>query len=180
MAEEEEADRSLVVGPAGRWLFIGDSAGSTETADPEGFDGLSCALSHLGAIVDVHMSDSAAVHFCLYRQGQMIDKFGNAKFPFYRFENEEEAAPFRGKPELWADLLVSPDRVDGLRSAWVQEWKACETLAETADLLGWDADLLGVGYTFDDEGLPTKYDEYFEDSEVQLDAFNEYHFKRLE
>jgi hypothetical protein len=178
VVKEDDADRSLVVGPAGRWVFIGDSAGSTEWVDTEGFDALSRVVSALGPVVDVKMSDSAAVHFSLYRLGRLVDTFGNAAFPFYRFANEDEAAPFRGRPELWAELLLAPDMVDRLRSAWVQEWQASEILAETGRLLGWDRELLWVGYTFDDEGIPTKYDEFLAHSGVHLEAFNEYHFKR--
>jgi hypothetical protein len=180
VAGEEGAERSLVVGPAGRWLFIGDSTGSTERVDPAGFRALSSALSTLGPVVDVEMSDSAAVHFHLYRQGRLVDSFGNAAFPFYRFASEEEAAPYRGKPELWADLLLSPESVGALRSAWVQEWRAEEILAETGRFLGWDPNLLRVGYTFDDDGVPTKYDDFLRHSGVELAAFDEYHFQRAE
>jgi hypothetical protein len=180
VTREADAERGLVVGPAGRWVFTGDSAGSTEWADPDGFEALSLALSTLGPVVDVKMSDSAAVHFYLYRQGRLVDKFGNAAFPFDRFATEEEAAPYRGKPELWADLLLSPDTVGALRSVWVQEWRASEILAETGRLLGWGPELLWVGYTFDDEGIPTTYDDFLRHSGVEVEAFDEYHFKRVE
>jgi hypothetical protein len=179
VVNEEGADHSLVVGPPGRWVFIGDSAGSTEEAAPADFDALSHALSTLGPVVAVKMSDTAAVHFYLYRRGRLIDKFGNAKFPFHRFASEQEATPYRGHPELWSDLLLSPDAVHALRSIWVQEWKANEILAETGRLLGWDPELSEVGYTYEDEGLPIKYDEFLRDSDVELGAFNEFHFKRL-
>jgi hypothetical protein len=177
---EEEADRSLVVGPPGRWVFIGDSAGSTEKAAEEDFDALSHTLSTLGPVVAVKMSDGVAVHFYLYRHGRLIDKFGNAKFPFFSFATEQEAVPYQGHPELWSDLLLSPDAVHALRSIWVQEWKANEILAETGRLLGWDPELSEVGYTYDDEGLPIKYDEFLRDSDVELGAFSEFHFKRLQ
>jgi hypothetical protein len=177
VAREEDAKRSLVVGPPGRWIFIGDSAGSTEWVDSESFDSLSHAISALGPIVDVKMSDSAAIHFYLYQQGQLVDNFGNAAFPFYRFATEEESALYRGKPERWTDLLISKTTVDALRSAWVQEWRASEILWETARLLGWDPELLWVGYTFDDEGIPMKYDEFLRYSRVEIDGFDEYHFK---
>jgi hypothetical protein len=176
VASEQDATRSLVVGPAGRWIFIGDSAGSTEWADPEGFDDLSRRLSALGVVVDVKVSDSAAVDFYQYLQGRLVDKFGNAAFPFYRFATEEDAAPYRGQPELWADLLLSPGGVTALRAAWVQEWEASEILWATWQLLGWDPELLWVGYTFDDEGVPVKYDDFLRHSRVALAAFGEYHF----
>jgi hypothetical protein len=180
VAREADAARSLVVGPAGRWLFTGDSAGSTEWADPDGFESISRALSSLGPVVDVQMSDSAAIHLSLYRQGQLVDRFGNAAFPFYDFATEAEAAPYRGRPELWVDLLLSPDTVGALRSAWVQEWQASAIMAETGQLLGWDPKLYWVGYTFDDEGIPTKYDDFLRYSGVELESFDEYHFKYME
>src|ERR1700682_4999409 len=178
VAAESNADRSLVVGPAGRWIFIGDSAGSTEREDPEGFDGLSRALSMHAPVVDTKMSDDAAVHFYLYRHGQLEDKFGNAAFPFYRFASDAEAAPFRGRPELWVDLLADPGQLPALRAAWVQDWQACEILTSTARLLTWEPELLWVGYTHDDEGIPSKYDEFLEGSEVDLDGFEEFHFAK--
>ena len=52
------------------------------------------------------MSDSAAVHFYLYRQGELVDKYGNAAFPFVKFKSEAEVLPFRGKVELWTDYLL--------------------------------------------------------------------------
>ena len=176
---EQDADRSLVVAPAGAWVFIGDSAGSTEAADREGFDPLSRAASTLAPVVAVKMSDDAAVHFELYRDGRLVDRFGNAAFPFYRFESEREADPYRGHPELWADLLTAAGTMAALRSAWVQHWRAPEILVETGRLMGWDPELLWVGYTHDYEGLPEKYDEYLANSGISLDAFTEYHFRRV-
>lgn len=179
IADEDKSDRSFAIGPAGPWIFVGDSAGSTEWADPQGFDALSLALSTFAPIVDTKMSDDAAVHFYLYRNGRLEDRFGNAAFPFYRFSCEAEAAPFRGKPELWADLLVDPGRVSVLRDAWVQDWQSPEILASTARLLGWDPQLLWTGYTCDEEGVPIKYDEFLSDSEVDLNGFQERHFASL-
>ncbi len=179
VAGEQDADRSLVVAPAGSWVFIGDSAGSTESADPEAFDPLSLAASALAPVVAVKMSDHAAVHFELYREGRLVDKFGNAAFPFYRFGSEREAGQYRGRPELWSDLLTPGAAIAALRSAWVQEWRAGEILGETGRLMGWEPELLWVGYTHDDEGIPTKYDEYLTDSGVSLDAFTECHFRRV-
>jgi hypothetical protein len=179
VAREQDAERSLVVALAGAWVFVGDSAGSAEAADREGFDPLSRAASTLAPVVAVKMSDDAAVHFELYRDGRLVDRFGNAAFPFYRFEHEREAEPYRGRPELWADLLTAGGTRAALRSAWVQDWRAPQILVETGRLMGWAAELLWVGYTHDSEGLPEKYDEYLADSGVGLDAFTEYHFRRV-
>jgi hypothetical protein len=35
-----------------------------------------------------------------------------------------------------------------------------------------------VGYTFDDEGVPQRYDEFLTFAEVDFAAFGEYHFKQ--
>jgi hypothetical protein len=172
---EDNADRSVVVGPPRPWIFVGDSAGTT-VWDEEGFDSLSLALSTQAPVVATKMSDGAAVHFYLYRHGRLVDKFGNAAFPFYHFASEEEAAPFRGRPELWADLLVDPGQVSALRAAWVQEWQAGDTLATTARLLGWEPALLWVGYTHDADGSAIKYDEFLE---VDLAEFEEFHFAHV-
>jgi hypothetical protein len=178
VAAEADADRSFVVGPAARWVQIGDSAGSTETADPQVFADLAAALSTLAPVIDVDMSDSAAVHFYLYRDARRVDQFGNAAFPFYAFTNPNDAAFYRGCPDLWADLLVRPDDVERLRDAWVQMWGASEILATTGDLFGWDPRLSWCGYTFDAEGVPEKWDRFLQGSGVDLGAFTELHFRR--
>jgi hypothetical protein len=176
VAAEADADRSFVVGPAARWVQIGDSAGSTESADPQAFADLAAALSTLAPVIDVDMSDAAAVHFSLFRDGRRVDQFGNAAFPFYVFTDPDEAASYRGRPELWADLLLRPEDVTRLRAAWVQEWKACEILATTRELFGWDPRLSWCGYTFDAEGVPEKYDEFLRHRGVDLRGFTELHF----
>jgi hypothetical protein len=147
-------------------FLIGDTAGSTEWADPPGFEALSLALSVHAPVIDTKMSDDASVHFYLYRHGWLEDKFGNADFPFNRFATEEEAAPFRGRPELWADFLLDASQVPALRSAWVHEWRAGEILGATARLLGWEPALLRLGYTTDEEGIPIKYDQFVPTSEL--------------
>lgn len=177
VAQEEQAERSLVVGPAERWIFIGDSAGSTEWADPEAFGDLSRALSLLAPVVDIKMSDSAAVHFYLYRNGALVDKFGNAAFPFYRFATTEEAMAYRGVPEQWTDLLVDGGSLDALRAAWVQDWNASTALFKTGNILGWNPTLQNLGYTFDYEGLPEKYDTVLQCRQIDLGPFIELHYR---
>lgn len=174
----EIADRTLIVGPPGRWIWIGDSTGSTESADPGAFEALSLRVSALGPVIDVMMSDSAAVHFYLYRDGELVDRFGNAEFPFYQFKTDEQADHYRGKPNLWSDLLLSRGAVGELRAAWVQEWRADEILDSTARLMGWNPDLARVGYTLDDEGIGIRCDEHLIDEDVDLGRFGEFHFKR--
>ena len=59
---DADADRSIFVGPPDRWIFVGDSAGSTEDADPDAFDSLSNCLSFIAPTLSVKMSASAIVH----------------------------------------------------------------------------------------------------------------------
>lgn len=178
VATEAEATRSLVVGPTARWIFIGDTAGSTGAADPDAFAALSTELSTVLPLAEVHMSDSAAVHMYLYKAGSLVDKYGNAAFPFFKFKTEEEAAEFRGKPELWAELLLAASSVDKLRTTWVQDWGADSILSDTAALFGWDPDLCSLGYTLDVEGLGLKYDEYFKIHGQSRAGFSEFYFRK--
>lgn len=181
VAAETNADRSVVVGPAGRWIFVGDTAGSTPSSDSGAFDSLSLALSSQAPVVATKMSDSAAIHFYLYRYGQLSDKFGNADFPCNRFASEDVAANFRGRPRLWADLLMDKGLLPTLHAAWVQEWEgdAEDILITTATLLGWDPEYLWIGYTHDDEGVPVKYDEFLRRFETNLAGFDEFYFARV-
>ncbi len=167
-----------MVGPAGRWIFVGDTAGSNETADPDAFAALSTALSTVLPIVEVHMSDSAALHMHLYQSGSLIDQYGNAAFSFFKFKTLEEAAEFKGNPELWAEYLLAPDSVDQLRTIWVQDWGADSILADTAKLFGWDSQLCFLGYTLDEEGLGFKYDEYFRIQGQHWSGFSELYFHK--
>jgi hypothetical protein len=48
--------------PPDRWIFVGDSAGSTEDTDPDPFDSLSNCLSFIAPTLSVKMSDSAILH----------------------------------------------------------------------------------------------------------------------
>lgn len=176
---EKESGRSFVVGPPGRWLHVGDSAGSTERSDPEAFEAVSRVLSFAHPVADIQVSDSAAVHFSLYRAGALVDKYGNMGFPFIRFPTVQAAREYRGQPDLWADLLVGGGRVDDLRDAWTQwgGWPADTILNKTAGLFGWSPELVRVGYSHDLEGGLIRWDEYLQD-EVDLAGFEEFHWDK--
>jgi hypothetical protein len=45
-------------------------------------------------------------------------------------------------------------------------------------VFGWDPRLAWCGYTFDAEGVPVKWDDFFQSSGVDLGAFTELHFRR--
>jgi len=169
-------ERCLVIGPPGRWIFVGDSAAST--GDRACFEQLSRDLSTLVPVVDIHMSDSAAVHFSLYEQGQLRDQFGNLAFPFCAFATDAEARALRGQPERWTRYLLDPTQTGALRAAWVQglRSRATEILERTAALLGWHPVLCTTGYTVHPDGVPMSYKEYVA-GRMDLAGFREYHFR---
>lgn len=177
ISSENQAERSFVIGPAERWIWIGDSAGSTETADSGAFRQLSLRLSEIAPVVDVLMSDSAAIHLYSYIGGELVDKYGNAAFPFFQFKTSEEASEFQGKPELWIRYLQDVNDLKALRSFWVQEWGADRILSQTMTLFGMNPLFYDVGYTHDDEGVPMKYTEYLA-GKINQSVFNELHFQR--
>jgi hypothetical protein len=179
VADEAEADRGFVVGPAERWVFIGDTAGSADLSDQAAFSAASRAVSRIGPVVDIEMSDHAAVRFLLYRDGELIDCFGNLAFPFFAFRSEDEARAFAGDPEQWRDLLCDPGRIADLRGAWTQgvETDAGGILDATAELFGWNPLLAWIGYTYDNEGIPAKYSAWFDPGEIDLTAFDEFYFR---
>jgi hypothetical protein len=181
--QEEEADRSFVLGRVGRWLHVGDLAGSTHYADPEAFDALSRTLSQLYPVVDIVMSDDSAIYFYLYRDGALADKYDNMEFPFFAFKTEAAAQEYQGHPELWADFLADKQQVENLRAVWGHQsvFSAAtdytdDILSKTARLFGWNRTLVEVGYTHDIEGTPIKWDKYLR-GRVNTNGFQESHWK---
>ena len=67
VAEREAADRSIALGPPGCWICIYDSAGNGDDANLKEFEDLALHLSRVVPVVDIHMSDSAALQMLLYR-----------------------------------------------------------------------------------------------------------------
>src|SRR5262249_35830792 len=154
-------------GPPERWIFIGDSAGSTAYVDREAFDAFSRALSSVGPVIDTMMGDSHVIDFYLYRDGQLLDKFSIGTFPSFRFTSDKEAATHRGQPNLWVEFLSDRESLVALRSAWTQGRDANEILSSTSQHFGWNSEL-SVGYTFDYEGIPEKYSDHLHYAKVDL------------
>jgi hypothetical protein len=173
-ATEKDADRSIVVGPAERWIWLGDSAGSTETLDGKAFRSLSLALSAFKPVVDVSMSDSVAVWFTLYLGGGIVDSFGT---PLLSFSDDKEANYWAGRPEFWRELLIASEQVDVLRFVWVQQSNGRDILDATADLFGWNPHLVWFGYTLDTDQEPMRWDE-LRAAETPISAFEEFHFRK--
>jgi hypothetical protein len=182
---EDEATRSLVIGPADRWVFVGDSTGSTQDGDPDTEDGntlafteLSRAISQVVPVIDIMMGDSTALHMYLYRNGSLVDKFGNEASSCVKFASKEDAAEYQGHPEHWTQFLLPPHTESDLRKVWVQGWEsdARSILSATAALFGWHPEFASVGYTLDEEGLGVKYDEYV--SPESSRGCTELHFRK--
>lgn len=177
-SSNDDANRSIVVGPSERWIFVGDSAGSTEEADPKAFDALAIDLSSIAPTIDVKVSDTAIVHIFLYADGQLIDKFGNGSFPWFRFKTNEESTHYRGDVEKWSLLLHAPADATALRQTWSQDGNADSIVRESARLFGIHPELIQVGYSIFDEQIEIKYDDWLDDGIFELGLFDEFHFIR--
>ena len=174
---ENEANRSIVVGPPTRWIFVGDSAGSTERFDGAAFDNLSREFSEIAPTVDFLFGDSSVVHIRLYEASVLIDQFGNGRFPIYRFRNEEQAAPFYGDVDRWQHLLLESRRPQELRRIWDQKGDATQIISETSALFGMNSELALAGYTIFNEADEIRYDAYLSEEVLRLGNFDEYHIK---
>jgi hypothetical protein len=179
-SKKRPGDRDIVIGPPGRWIWIGDSASHMDLSGLKRFASLSQSLSKLAPVVDLEMGDSVEILFSLYRQGCLVDAFRNEAC--FSLPSETGAAQFLGKADLWADFLRPPFRVENLRSIWIQGGEANEILTQTVRLLGFDPELSGVGYTIDYDGIPEKYIHYLGKTTMELEktGFSEFHFKWAE
>jgi len=163
--------------PGTNWIAVLDSTGTIDD-DVDAFRSLTAELSRHWPTVDIEMSDSAALSLSLYNDGELLDEYRNLRPPFYLFSSEEEAARYRGKPDLWAKLFDDSNCADKLRASWRQgrgSW-ADAILSETAAILGWHPYLCQVGYTIDYDGCPVRYQEHYKDDQKALSGIEELHF----
>jgi hypothetical protein len=178
---EEDATRCFAVGPAGRWIFVGDTAGSTNTADSIAFADLAIALSNIAPTMSVKVSDSCTVHILLYQNGVLLDTFGNGIFPFFRFASDDEARAFQGDMSVWSPYVMLPYTTQELRQAWNQEGHADVIVQETGKLFSINAQLVKVGYSIFDEALEIKYTDWMKDYKewyekfINLQEFDEFY-----
>ena len=173
---EVEANRSIVVGPPDRWIFVGDSASATEYDDPAAFDLLVSELSTVAPTLAVEMSDSACVQLYLYLNRKLLDKFATGKFPFLPFDSKEEAASFRGIEQRWKPFTLNAAGAGELRSAWDKPHDVNGIVTSTASALGIYPPLAGCGFTICDESDEIHYRDWLEDDPILLRRFDEFHF----
>ncbi|EAQ82331.1 hypothetical protein [Blastopirellula marina] len=174
---ENDANRSVVVGPSDRWIFVGDTCSGTEDGDAAALDRLIHKLSTVAPTLAIHMSDSACVHLYLRHAGELIDKFGTGNFPFYPFNSDEEAASFRGVEGKWAAYALHPDGPSTLRSVWDTRHNANGIVQTTAEVLGIHPELAGCGFTIFDEAEEIYFRDWVEDQSLLSKPFDVFHFQ---
>ncbi len=160
----EEATRSLVLGPPGEWLHVGDTVGMCPVQH-EPFTALAAGLSHLADTVMVVMSDSCVFALELWRAGARVDQYASGEFPWFHFQDEEAAKPFRGHPELWT---FAPRNE-------LTEAFAGRNYFTIGKLLGWPQATLMVGYTQDWDGMPVHWREIVSEPH---DDYTELHYRK--
>ena len=171
-----EATRSIAVGPEGRWICLYDSAGNGDDADPTAFESLALHLSQVAPVVDIHMSDSAALQMLFYRSGRQVDQVADSLGIGHAWGSYEQRGEYQGNPEEWADVLIDRRQAPFLRHAW-QENDSNRMLAETASILGWHPLLCAVGYTIDYDGVPVYYKDHLKGEPVDTSVFVEHHYR---
>lgn len=173
--EEKLAGRCIVVGPSEKWVFVGDTAGSTEFYDKNLLSSLLISLSHTSPTVCITMSDSCTINMTLHHNGQEVDKVGDGKLPFYKFENPKEAHEYKIQPKKWINLLGKNLNAKELEKAWTKNKNSYATLRQMTTALGLNINLSQTGYTYFDEADEIKYTLALED-EIAPDSFNEIYF----
>ncbi|MCA9173831.1 MAG: hypothetical protein KDB14_05025 [Planctomycetales bacterium] len=121
------------------------------------------------------MSDSAIVHLLLYANGELVDRFGNGIFPWFRFRSPAEAKLFQGDVEKWRPFLRPVADLDTLRQVWCQDSDANSIVSRTADLFGIQLELFQVGYSIFDEQVEIKYNDWISADALSVGAFDEFH-----
>ena len=171
--DEAEEGRALVFGPPERWLFMGDTAGSTEFADRDAWQHLTIALSHQAPLIEVFMSDSCCVHIKLWRDGLLEDTIGNGEMPFGAL-TERAREELGGDPAKWRELLAEGVAFEDFARRWDIESSCYELLVTATQCFGWHQELAGTGYSIDFDGIFSKYDPEF--MSLQDDDFVELHW----
>jgi hypothetical protein len=186
ITQSEEADRIIVVGPPGRWIWIYDSYAEGINPANHYLKELAIALSGYGEVVTIAMYDSAIVHFFLYQKGDKIDQFvSSPSFYFWYMKKWEpqatyEESDFYGRPEKWSEFLLNSTKPNVLKTVWQQK-RADEILQQTANVMGWHPVLCQGGYIISNDGYyDFRYDEYFEfmEIEVTLSGTRTYYFAK--
>ena len=149
-AADADADRTILVGPAGPepWIAVFDEA--TEGQREAELDRLAAALSQDvgGASVGVLVHDSDVLALRLFRDGRLRD--GYTSHPDYG--SATAAAPGRragGDPARWRDLLRPGATPEHLGAALAGAGVEAEArLREVGRLVGWSPRWSELGYAY--------------------------------
>lgn len=173
---QPQANRSIVIGPPSRWIFVGDTASQTEDGDRNALNKLINKLSNIAPTLAIHMFDSGCVHLYLNHNGEIVDKFGTDISLWEPFQSEEEAKAFKGIEEKWAPYSLDINGVDKLRSIWDKKNNVDCIVKTTANILGIHPELARCGYTIFDEADEIYYRDWIDDKLLLSKEFSEYHF----
>jgi hypothetical protein len=149
---DEEAERTLLVVPAGRWLAVYDE-GVTEPSHSELAVDLSKLLGGFGIVTFVN--DSSVLGLSLYRRGRLRDVFISQP-QLLEVNPPADSASVAGDTAQWQEL-VGAQRVGALKQAFdARPVLAEQALPQFAELLGIDARWIrtGYGYLTEDNSPP--------------------------
>lgn len=154
---DDVCHREVVVRGDDRWIAVYDQA--TESQDGDALVALGCALSAGGgAAVGVLVHDSDILHLWRFEDGDTIDAFDSTP-DYFEPASEEEAASVRGDVSKWRSLLAPGHDEEQLRAAFdvsldEDQPFAEDVLAQVADVLEMDHDLVMLGHTYLDDAPP--------------------------
>ncbi|MBN1120576.1 MAG: hypothetical protein JXJ17_05820 [Anaerolineae bacterium] len=125
-----DADRTIYIGPADRWIVVADTfASNRDIAQMLSEKFATSALS-------TEVADSDVAFYMLYENGNLIDEY-NSRPGIYDEEPEERYEELRGKPELWEHLLLPDFTTDDLRKVWDSRPLFAEDIVwQTAKMIG--------------------------------------------
>ena len=151
---DEEGDRTVVMGPmkGRRWITIYDE--DTEDQDTQKLERLAKELSKAVSsyAVGVIVHDSDILGLFLYCGGKRVDVYDSDPEYFGEQISAVKRRELAGHPDRWRELLISGYTETDLRRAWDgEEVFAEDRLAKIATVLGWDEDLVMVGYNYLEE-----------------------------
>jgi hypothetical protein len=151
--DEENCDRTILIGPVTSypWIAIYDQV--IEGQDISQLEALTSALSSQVkcTAVGILIHDSDVLELRLFRDGTKVDEF--CSWPGY-FEGRDKPqsrslqVESPGHPELWRSVLINGATEADLQAAWENSTTledACEILKRIASVVGWNQELVSIG-----------------------------------
>ncbi|HXK18277.1 MAG TPA: hypothetical protein VNG33_10770 [Polyangiaceae bacterium] len=151
VAGEQDAERSVVIGPAreGGWLAVYDEG--TESQGHEALTNLALGLSaELGTALGVLVHDSDVLQLWLAKDGRLLDAFDSDPDYFDETPRKRKKRT-TGKPRAWRYLLAQEGDDERLAQLWRTHagQRAAETVLDgTGKLLGLHTADLTTGFRY--------------------------------